>query len=86
MICADREYLPFQELGLHLLRQARDCFAEAVQRMEGHSMAPAWQQVVDFCDKAAPRTRLMGTVGLLEHEGWSAEAAMASLPPGPAQQ
>jgi GT2 family glycosyltransferase len=80
VLCADKEYLPFQELGLHLLRQARDMFAEAVERMSGHQMQAPWQAVVDFADKAAPPMKIMGTVGEFWHRAWSDGEAMKTLP------
>lgn len=82
-LVADKEYLPFQEMALHLLRQARHFMAEAVQRMEGHSMQRPNAAIVDFIDKAAPEVRQLGTV-VEGQPRYTEEEAMATLPPLPA--
>lgn len=79
-LVADKEYLPFQEMALHLLRQARHFMAEAVGRMDGHAMQRPNATIVDFIDKAAPDVRQLGTV--VEGQPRYTEAeAMATLPP-----
>lgn len=82
VLAADREYLPFQEMGYHLMRQARNFMAEAHERMGGHSMAKPSAAIVDFLDKAAPPMKYLGTVGTRPSP--SEAEAMATLPPGPA--
>ncbi len=81
VLCADKEYLPFQEMGMHLLRQARHFFAEAVERMEGHSMRKPWQEVVAFIEKAGPPMKILGTVGMEGHRSWTDQEARKMLPP-----
>lgn len=80
-MAADREYLPFQEMAYHLMRQARDFMAEALERMPGHSMAKPNAAIVDFLDRAAPPMKHLGTAG--RRPSLTDAEAMATLPPGP---
>lgn len=80
-LAADKEYLPYQEMALHLLRQARDFMAEAVARMDGHAMQAPNTRIVEFLDTAAPPVKRLGTVG--SGPGVPEAEALASLPPFP---
>ena len=82
MMCADRQFLPFQEAGLEYMRLARNCYAEAEERMGNHTNRGVAKAIVDFIDRAAPPLPVMGMPG---RQTLTEQEALASLPALPTE-
>lgn len=80
-MCAQDEFLPFEQMAQFYGRLAKAYYGLAIERLGHHPKVELYGQAVELLDKAAPEMAMLGTS---EARGGTADAvAIGTLPPFP---